>query len=162
MVEDSSDFDDFRTKRIVSAQPIFGQIFERTKRTKRFRKIWKKRSLLQMIDQVMTINSVQKSSKSELSSRFFGRLKICNFSIDMHGYTWMWFLFCFVLRTGITKKNQHFCKLMCLSYRRRQKRRQGVKLYHVTPARDNTLNWIAQPWRWFKLNRSKVWLETCG
>ena len=29
-----------------------------------------------MIDQVMTINSVQKSSKSELSSRFFGRLKI--------------------------------------------------------------------------------------
>ena len=29
-----------------------------------------------MIHQVMTINSVQKSSKSELSSRFFGRLKI--------------------------------------------------------------------------------------
>ena len=28
-----------------------------------------------MKDQVMTINSVQKSSKSELSSRFFGRLK---------------------------------------------------------------------------------------
>ena len=47
-------------------------------------------------------------------------------------------IFFFVLRTGITKKNQHFCKLMCLSYRRRQKRRQGVKLYHVTPARDNT------------------------
>ena len=32
------------------------------------RKIRKKRSLFQMIDQVMTINSVQKSSKSELSS----------------------------------------------------------------------------------------------
>ena len=30
-------------------------------------KIRKKRSLPQMIDQVMTINSVQKSSKSELS-----------------------------------------------------------------------------------------------
>ena len=29
-----------------------------------------------MIDEVMTINSVQKSSKSELSSRFFGHLKI--------------------------------------------------------------------------------------
>ena len=40
------------------------------------RKIRKKRSLSQMIDQVMTINSVQKSSKSELSSRFFSRLKI--------------------------------------------------------------------------------------
>ena len=32
------------------------------------RKNAKKRSLSQMIDQVMTINSVQKSSKSELSS----------------------------------------------------------------------------------------------
>ena len=32
------------------------------------RKNSKKRSLSQMIDQVMTINSVQKSSKSELSS----------------------------------------------------------------------------------------------
>ena len=53
------------------------------------------------------------------------------------------FFFVFVLRTGITKKNQHFCKLMCLSYRRRQKRRQGVKLYHVTPARDDIQIWGA-------------------
>ena len=40
--EDSSDFDDFRTKRIVSAPPISGKIFERTKRTKSFRKIRKR------------------------------------------------------------------------------------------------------------------------
>ena len=39
--EDSSDFDDFRTKRIVSARPIVWKIFERTKRTKIFRKIQK-------------------------------------------------------------------------------------------------------------------------
>ena len=39
--EDSSKFDDFWTKRIVSARPISGKIFERTKRTKSFRKIRK-------------------------------------------------------------------------------------------------------------------------
>ena len=48
----------------------------RRRRRRRTKKFEKKRSLFQMIDQVMTINSVQKSSKSELSSRFFGRLKI--------------------------------------------------------------------------------------
>ena len=35
----------------------------------------KKRNLPQMMDQVMTINSVQKSSKLELSSGTFGRSK---------------------------------------------------------------------------------------
>ena len=39
--EDSSKFDDFWTKRIVSARPISGKIFERTKRTKSFRTIRK-------------------------------------------------------------------------------------------------------------------------
>ena len=40
--KDNSDFNDFWTKRIVSAQPLFWKVFERTKRTKRFRKIQKK------------------------------------------------------------------------------------------------------------------------
>ena len=39
--EDSSKFDDFWTKRIVSVRPISGKKFERTKRTKSFRKIRK-------------------------------------------------------------------------------------------------------------------------
>jgi len=39
--KDGSKFDDFRTKRIVSARPISGKIFERTKRMKSFRKIRK-------------------------------------------------------------------------------------------------------------------------
>ena len=37
--EDSSDFDNFRTKRMVSAHPMFWKFFARTSRTKRFRKI---------------------------------------------------------------------------------------------------------------------------
>ena len=36
----------------------------------------KKRRLSQMIDQVKTINSVQKSSKTELSSTLFGLFKV--------------------------------------------------------------------------------------
>ena len=39
--EDGSDFDDFWTKRIVSARTISGKISERTKRTKSFRKFQK-------------------------------------------------------------------------------------------------------------------------
>ena len=64
----------------------------------------KKRSVAKMKVQVMTINSVQKSSKSELSSRFFGRLKICQF---LHWYAWIhvnvisFFLFC---APGLPKK----------------------------------------------------------
>ena len=47
-------------------------------------KIRKKRSLSQMIDQVMTINSVQKSSKSELSS--WGKRPFKVLLMDDHGY----------------------------------------------------------------------------
>ena len=39
-------------------------------------KFQKKRSRAQMKDQVMRMNSINKSSKSEPSSRFFGRLKL--------------------------------------------------------------------------------------
>ena len=39
-------------------------------------KIQKKRSLSQMMDQVMTINSVQQSSKLELSSGIFDYFKV--------------------------------------------------------------------------------------
>ena len=39
--EDSSDFDDFRIKRIVSVRPISGKISERTKRAKSFRNLRK-------------------------------------------------------------------------------------------------------------------------
>ena len=37
--EDSSDFDNFRTKRIVSSRFIWTKCFERTKQTKSFRKV---------------------------------------------------------------------------------------------------------------------------
>ena len=43
-----------------------------------------KRSLSQMIDQVMTINSVQNSSKSELSS--WGKRPFKVLFMDDHGY----------------------------------------------------------------------------
>ena len=41
------------------------------------KKISEKQSVSQVIDLVMTINSVQKSSKSELSSTTFGHFKVC-------------------------------------------------------------------------------------
>ena len=44
--------------------------------TARIEKIRKKQSWSQMIDLVMTINSVQKSSKTELSSTLFGLFKV--------------------------------------------------------------------------------------
>ena len=48
------------------------------------RKNSKKRSFSQMIDQVMTINSVQKSSKSELSS--WGKRQFKVLLMHDHGY----------------------------------------------------------------------------
>ena len=50
------------------------------------RKNSKKRSLSQMIDQVMTINSVQKSSKSELSSGIFDHFKVRCKNVRKHGF----------------------------------------------------------------------------
>ena len=54
--EDGFDLDDFLTESIASMQIIISEILEK-------------------IDCVQTIDSVKKSSKSEPSSRFFGRLK---------------------------------------------------------------------------------------
>ena len=65
--EDSSDFGDFRTKQIVSVQPIFWKIFKRTKRTKRFRKIFEK------IRKNFHQSSVNEKSQSQKNH-------ICNFN----------------------------------------------------------------------------------
>ena len=80
--EDSSDFDDFWSKSIATIRTFFG-IFVSSKICSRRRnkfatneKNRKKQSWSQMIDLVMTINSVQKSSKTELSSTLFGLFKV--------------------------------------------------------------------------------------
>ena len=44
------------------------------------------KSVSQMVDLVMTINSVQKSSKSELSSTTFGHSKVCIYSLPLNIY----------------------------------------------------------------------------
>ena len=67
--EDSSDLDENLSESIAALQAIISKILVAPGAQKKcFRKNFK------MIELIAAINSVQKSSQSELSSRFFGRL----------------------------------------------------------------------------------------
>ena len=84
--EDSSDFDDFLTESIATALAIIFKIFEspfceRTQNFCLFRSFicsFVHSQNIQILVRV-AIDLVQKSSEFELSSRFFGRLKIFDF-----------------------------------------------------------------------------------
>ena len=71
--EDVSDFDDFLTKTIAAAQ-IFFRKFSKT--FLKYFRLFRPFENFQKMDRDVMIRLVQKSPKSEPSSRFFGRLKI--------------------------------------------------------------------------------------